>query len=588
MRWLVLVEILLVYSGGVAGFMSWYAWRQRATRGSLHFSLMLAAVALYAVTVSFELASVSVEAKIFWSKVQYFASTTMATFWIFFALHYGRFDSWLNRRRAALFWIVPAGVLLCAWTNEWHRLVWRDVYLIAGSHGRLVVYEHGPVFWCQAVYSYALLIAGATLLLLRARQSARFYRSQVLALLFAMIAPIVGNLTYLSGVFQGFDLAPLIFTVSSVPFAWAVFRFNLLKVIPIAHDAIVAGMRDGVVLIDLRGRLVEINRAAESMLSLSPDQIGLPAAAALERWPQLAQLDDGVIELPARDSAQAQRWYEASASPLHDDRGEAAGKLLLLRDISERRRAEETRRRLDAQMLQSEKLESLGVLAGGIAHDFNNMFMIIHGSVELALLRTPQHDPIHGTLETVKETVEKAAELSRQMLAYAGKGYIDTVEVDLSELVTEMTPMVRVSVPDRVSIHYDLAADLPLVRADVAQMRQVVMTLVRNAAEAIGDAVGVITIQTSAAECDRETFTTCGVRDALSAGHYVILEVADNGPGMNADILPKIFDPFFSTKFLGRGLGLAAASGIVRSHNGAIAVESNPGVGAKFRVFLPA
>ncbi|GMU91560.1 MAG: hypothetical protein AMXMBFR4_06180 [Candidatus Hydrogenedentota bacterium] len=257
-------------------------------------------------------------------------------------------------------------------------------------------------------------------------------------------------------------------------------------------------------------------------------------------------------------------------------------------DITERKKAEEERQQLEAQMLHAQKLESLGVLAGGIAHDFNNLLVGVLGNADLALLESSPASAIRENLEAIVTSAQRAADLCKQMLAYSGRGRFVVLPVQLNELVQEMAHLLSVSVSKRVSIQYNLADHLPLVEADPTQVRQVIMNLITNASEAIGDNVGTIRISTGVMECDREHLRDICIQDDLEPGSYVMLEIQDSGCGMDTETQKRIFDPFFTTKFTGRGLGMAAVLGIVRGHKGGIQLRSEPGLGTTFRVLFPA
>jgi PAS domain S-box-containing protein len=273
-------------------------------------------------------------------------------------------------------------------------------------------------------------------------------------------------------------------------------------------------------------------------------------------------------------------WVLGRGVPRFDAGGEFLGFIGSCTDIDDRKRAEE-------KMLQAAKLESLGVLAGGIAHDFNNLLVGIMGSASLL------EDYVAGdaaALELVKSlqlSSERAAKLTRQMLAYSGRGRSFVESLDLSEQVRQIVSLIEASIPKGIDVRLTLA-ERPIIEADASQIQQIVMNLAINAAEAIGPEGGWVAVATSIESVDEGTVADFGVGGTLEPGPYVALAVADNGSGMDAETQSKIFDPFFTTKFTGRGLGLAAVSGIVRGHRGAIKVESAPGKGASFQVWLPA
>ncbi|MCP4203621.1 MAG: PAS domain-containing protein, partial [bacterium] len=271
-----------------------------------------------------------------------------------------------------------------------------------------------------------------------------------------------------------------------------------------------------------------------------------------------------------------------------DDGGKAARMVGMVQDISDRIRAEEERRQLENQMRESQKLESLGVLAGGIAHDFNNLLVSVLGGTELALQYIDSSSPAREHLEDVMTAADRAADLANQMLAYSGKGQFMVEPTDLSVLIREISQLVEVSVSKKIRVALELAEDLPAVQVDVTQIRQIALNLVTNAAEAIGDKAGTISIATGSVHWARDYLAEGYAADEARDGVYVYMEVTDSGAGMDSQTRENIFDPFFTTKSTGRGLGLAAVLGIVRGHKGAIRVESEPNLGTTIRVLLPA
>ncbi len=257
-------------------------------------------------------------------------------------------------------------------------------------------------------------------------------------------------------------------------------------------------------------------------------------------------------------------------------------------DITERKTAEDERLQFEAQMQHTQKLESLGVLAGGIAHDFNNILTAILGNADLARMEISSLSPAVSRIEAISKAALRAAGLAQQMLAYSGRGKFVSEDVKINELVEEMGHLLAVAIPKKVVLRYHLAENLPLINADIAQIRQVVMNLITNAAEAIGERSGVVTVSTGLIDCSERYLREAFMYNELKTGLYVFTEVADTGCGMDAETKSKLFDPFFTTKFTGRGLGMAAVIGIVRGHKGAIKVYSEPGKGSTFKVLIPA
>jgi PAS domain S-box-containing protein len=268
-------------------------------------------------------------------------------------------------------------------------------------------------------------------------------------------------------------------------------------------------------------------------------------------------------------------------SPVRDQSGRVVGASHVARDITERKRLEE-------QLRHTQKLEGIGVLAGGVAHDFNNLLTGILGNTSLAMEDLPADDPTRDLLQNVLSSSEQAAHLTRQLLAYAGKGQFVIEPVDVSRLVREISTLIQTSIPKNVNLRLELRDAMPPIQADPSQLQQLVMNLVVNGAEAIpADENGTVIVTTGLQNVDECSVQGTLAGSQLAPGLYVALHVHDNGCGMDEATLARIYDPFFTTKFMGRGLGLAAVQGIVRGHKGALKVSSRPGRGTMFKVLFP-
>jgi len=321
---------------------------------------------------------------------------------------------------------------------------------------------------------------------------------------------------------------------------------------------------------------------AESMEMIHPEDLARVSIA-------VARLLRGEPMKPLvyrhRHISGAWRWLETAGRSRPTADGRRAG-VLITRDITDKLHAEEEARRLQEQLLQAQKLESLGILAGGIAHDFNNLLVGILGNASLALADVSPESPLRETLEGIETAALRAGELTNQMLAYSGKGRFVVEPLDLSSLVEEMAHLLEASISKKACLRRELGRALPAVEADATQLRQLAMNLITNASDALGDRAGTIVLRTRHLRTPREELGR-PLAGELERHGAVVLEVEDSGCGMDAETRARMFDPFFTTKFTGRGLGLAAALGIVRGHGGEIDVESRPGKGTRFRVLLP-
>ncbi len=342
--------------------------------------------------------------------------------------------------------------------------------------------------------------------------------------------------------------------------------------------------------------IVDVNEAACRSLGYTCDElVGLrvtdvDARTPPDAWPAIWGARKGGTSLTLESVHRRKDGTEfpVEVSINHLWFGDLELNCSFVRDLRERKRVEDERLHLEQQLLHAQKLESLGVLAGGIAHDFNNILTSIIGNTDLALLHLEPDSPVKDKLERIEQGAVRAADLARQMLAYSGKGQLAIDILDLNRLVEDTLHMLEVSISKKAVLHLDLHQPLPWVEGDATQLRQVLMNLVINASEAIGDQSGVIALSTGCMVCSRPYLKDVWLDENLQEGTYVFLEVADTGCGMGKETLSRIFDPFFTTKFAGRGLGMAAVLGIVRGHKGAIKIHSEPGKGTTFKILLPA
>lgn len=280
------------------------------------------------------------------------------------------------------------------------------------------------------------------------------------------------------------------------------------------------------------------------------------------------------------------RWIEFTAAN-HLSNKIISGVLLNYHDITERVLAEKEQKDFERKIQQTQRLESLGVLAGGIAHDFNNLLMTIQGYSDLTLSDIPAGSHVGRFVNEIQKATHRAADLCRQMLAYSGRSKFVTGFVDLHKLVKDMTELLQASVTKKARLALQLNGQPPIIEADSTQINQIIMNLVINASEAIGHDHGEIIVKATIVDCDEDDLINPYITNDLLPGKYACIEVSDNGCGMTEDTLKKLFDPFFTTKFTGRGLGMSAVLGIIRGHEGTLQVSSRPGEGTCFCIYFP-
>jgi len=349
---------------------------------------------------------------------------------------------------------------------------------------------------------------------------------------------------------------------------------------------------DLISIIDINHTIIRVNRSMAERFGLTPAKLVGRKCCELVHGMELPQANcpvvgmtrDGLVHNKEYQEKIQDAFFDITVSPLYDEEGKITSYVHVMRDITERKFAEEERQKLQQQFQQTQKLESLGVLAGGIAHDFNNILTIILGHCYIVDQNIDSGMDQKTHVKHIEKAAGRAASLCHQMLAYSGQNKMVQARINLWLLVDENVKMLQSAIKKNVNFELDLKFDVPEIPGDCAQLQQVVMNLIINAAEAIGDKNGIIKIALKKIAVQAETDF---LGNSIPPGNYACLTVSDNGCGMDEETQKRIFEPFFTTKFAGRGLGMSAVLGIVKSHNGALQLSSTPGFGTTFKVYLP-
>ena len=362
-------------------------------------------------------------------------------------------------------------------------------------------------------------------------------------------------------------------------------------------DQLYESMTDGFGYTDMHGRFVESNESYRQMIGYSEEELARMTYRDFtpEKWHAFEQ-ETVIRQLLAHDASEVyEKEYrhkdgrifpvELRAFLVRDERGRAEGMWAIVRDLTERKRAEKQQKLLEEQLHQAQKMESIGRLAGGVAHDYNNMLSVILGYTQMALGKTEPGSPLQGDLQEILDAAKRSADITRQLLAFARKQAIVPQVLDLNDTVGGMLNMLRRLIGEDINLAWRPGVSLAPIKIDPSQFDQLLANLCINGRDAISG-VGSIVIETAEETLD-ETF--CALHAGLTPGRYVLLSVSDTGCGIDKENLDRIFEPFFTTKDRekGTGLGLAMVYGIVRQNNGCIGVESEPGRGTVFRIHLP-
>ncbi len=580
------------------------AWNHRDRPGGAHAAALMVAAAVYSILYAVELQAPTLSQQIVWAKVEYLGVVTLPLAWFFFARSYTGSRRRLSRWVLVTLCAIPIATVIIVATNELHGLFWGDIRLENASPGYpgVGVYEHRVWFWVQLTYCYVLVLAGGFILVQAVLQYPNRYKWRATPLLLAALAPWVANALYSFGVRPagGVNLTALAFSVTAVCVALSTTRFNLWRLppalLPVAHETLFEQMEDLVVALDVDHRVVWANQAANGALA--------PKGGRLAGRP-LEEVMTEAIAIPVPHDADDLRdpievsilvegsphVYDVACTPLRLGPGEDVGRLLVLRDISERRRVEAALRESEQRLRQSQRMEAIGRLAGGIAHDFNNLLTVILGYSEMILMcEEGLSDSARQDLTRIKQAAERAQGLTSQILAFARRQPREARALSPDRVVEDVAPLLTRTLGKGIELVLELTADDAIVKADPDQLTQVFMNLAVNAQEAMPRG-GVLTIKSDivSTALTSDAKRAAESPDSSVASEWYRVRVCDTGAGIDETALPHIFEPFFTARpqEKGSGLGLATVYGLVKQSNGDITVSSTPGEGTTFEIVLP-
>nr|WP_290227930.1 histidine kinase N-terminal 7TM domain-containing protein [Trichocoleus desertorum] len=570
------------------------AWRRRSARIAATFGLFMLGVSEWLLGYIWEVSSIDLPSKILAGKAQYLGIVVVPAAWLLFALQYTGRTRWITRRNLLLLTIEPLCMSFLVWTNEWHRLVWSQTSLQPIGSFTLMRVTHGMGFWVHAAYSYLLTGLGTLLIVRALLRSPQLYRGQAWALLIGAIAPWLANALYLLRLnpFPHLDLTPFAFTVTGIAMAWGLFRFRLLDIVPVARDAVIEGMSDGVMVLDIQNRIVDLNPAAQQMIGWDATAIGQPVMQVLAQWPHLLQQYGNLLEAHAEISLGTgadERCFDLRISPLTDSYDRLTGRLIVWRDITERKQAEA---KLQAAKEAAEAANrAKNTFLANMSHELRTPLNAVIGYSELIQeeLEEMGHDEYSPGLETIRRSGHHLLVLISDILNFskieAGKMdlYIETF--DLASLVQEVVATIYLSLRENDNkIQVNLAPDLGLMQADLMKVRQVLCNLLNNATKFTRQGLITLTVYKS------KTSAAIGAATDLDC---FIFEVADTGIGITPEQMQQIFQPFTQAdasttrRYGGTGLGLSLSRRFCHMMGGDITVSSEFGQGSVFTICLP-
>lgn len=581
-----------VISAGLALF----AWRRRKIATAPAFAAMMAGQMAWALGVGLELLSVDLPTKILCLDLTIVGKVSVPVGLLVFVLRYTGHQRWLIRRTLVLVCILPSTTILLHWTNRWHHLFWKRLEVAPIDGFLRSMGPYGPWFWVHVAYCYALMALSVVLLARSLLKMTGVYRRQVILIFFGALAPWVVNAIYLAGFgpYPRLDLTATVFCLTGLIIVPGLLRYRILDLIPVARGAVVQGMREAVVVLDLLGRIIDLNLSAQRLLGQpAAEVLGSDAARTFRAWPALVErlenLAEGAFEAFGSGSYRG-LFYEISVTQL-SKLEQVAGWVIVIRDISERKRAEQERARLiEEQMARAEaeatsqaKDRFLAVLS----HELRTPLTPV-----LALTTAMLDDPstpveLRPTFDAIRRNIELEARLIDDLLdlnrVSRGMLQLHREVVDAHAMVRQALAICRGDIRGKeLQVGLDLAAGVHVVEADPTRLLQVFWNLIKNAVKFTppGGSLAIRSLNSP-------------VSDAGSGSPRLILEVSDTGIGIEPPLLPRIFDAFVQGEVApgrrlgGLGLGLAISRSIIEAHDGHLSATSGgPGCGATFRVEL--
>ena len=602
-----------------------YALPRLRANGALSFLWLAIGECIWILGYIFELLAPTLETKILWDSIQYYG-----TFMMLAALLLMPADTdgkrWLRSGKFQLplhFAIVLTAAVFITFRHS--PLFCVQPHIQDAPPFGALFYNFGPIAYSVNVFMAACALVALVNILITIIKRQGIYKWQLSLILTGILIPFAAAILLLLGIepFPQRDNTPVFFGLGNMFLAWAIFRYRALDLVPIAREIIIEKMGDGVIVTDTSGRILDINPAARTIIASAESIIGRSITTLPTPWPSILEDSNAVRELNL-PGTEERTWYELKETALHDKKGKTIGRLFALRNITDRKKVEEELRlahneleirvfdrtaelrasndrlrievderesaqketeRLQEQLLQSQKMESIGRLAGGVAHDFNNLLTGITGYAEMAGSCINQESPAHGMLKEICVIADRAAALTRQLLAFSRKQILEPKVTSLNELVTTMQKMLVRIIGEDIRLECRLTDEPNAVLVDRSQIEQVLLNLSVNARDAMPGG-GSLTIETMPVEFDA---AYCADHPFAREGKYARIAVSDSGCGIAKADLEKIFEPFFTTKPVGKGtgLGLSMVWGAVKQNNGFIEVYSEINQGTCFKVYFP-
>lgn len=576
--------VLLLIAGLIMTSLGVFSLFRRNLPGAGIFSLLMFAGAEIAVFYFFEISCVELSFKLLFLKFQYIGMSTISVLWLLMAAHFSGFRSVLSAKYVILLFIVPLITIVLVWTNQYHAMVWRDALVKITGGLRYLDAVNGYWTWVYLFYTYGTFIIGSVFLIRYAVRAKGLHRSQSIAFLIASVLPFGMNVLY-SFNFIGrikLDLAPVSFAFTGIALWWAVFRYNLLGIMPAAKEIVLENMRAGIIVTDLKNHVIEVNSFIGRLFAVDLSKIIGKKIESV--WVALPDIEEGNPILYEREGEEL--YIEVDKTAIKNSKGDITGRLYMIFNVTERRKAEFALKRAEEIIFESQKIEALGRLSDGIAHEFNNILTIVYNYSKYAVAG-PEKDfqDYPEDFKQIHAAVQRGRELTKQLLMFSKKHIAERNYISLDSVITTMREILYSLVKKNVKLVFDSEIAAGIIFANQHQIEQIILNLVKNGDDAMPDG-GTLRIIQGQSYIEEHHFP--GHTD-LRPGTYSFIRVEDTGKGIPEEIRERIFDPFFTTKEIGSGsgLGLSTVYGVVKQYKGHIDFVSTPGKGTVFTVYIP-
>jgi PAS domain S-box-containing protein len=606
--------LLLILAGSITAALALYAWRRRPLSGAVAFALLMVAVTEWSLAYALTLMSTTLPTALFWDRTVYLGTVAIGPTWLAFTLHYTGREKWLTRRNKALLAIIPVITLALVWTNEAHSLIYPWTGFATVGSFQILDASYGPGFWMHIAYTYILLLIGAIFLFRTLFSSAmpRLYRGQFIAVLIGVLAPWVTSALEMAkvGPFSSpLDLAPFACSLTGLTVTWGLFRFRFLDIIPVARDAVVEGMSDGMIVLDLQGRVVDLNPAAQDLIGVSMIQaIGRPVVQLLHAWHNCVAHFQNTPEAQAEIAWERngeRSHYDLRISPLVDRRGILTGRLIVLRDVTQRVQVESQRDAiLEALRRRTAELEAsnqeLDAFAHTVAHDLKNPLAWIVGYADLLEQEyaTMPAEELHQQLRKIGRSGRNMSAIIDELLLLSSVRQAADVDIHpfhmgaiVAQVQERLFPMIE---EYQAKLTLPAQETWPVVIGYAPWVEEVWVNYLINALK-YGGRPPRVELGFTISDFGFPILVPPSQESQSAIQNpesKIVFWVRDNGPGIAPEDQARLFTPFTrldQVRVKGHGLGLSIVRRIVERLGGQVGVESSglPGQGSTFFFTLP-